>query len=277
MNQSIARICETGTLPVAVAMLPGKRDRAAVAAATDGLVHLEFCEHAPEAEDLVMERGAVALFTRHTDSRGNSTEELIERVRCGLPHLPIIVVESTVPTGEEPFDASETGASAVLRVRHKRFRPRVEELIRRELHRARRGEMADQLARLVPYPVRLAVRCAIEHGDRRRAIDDLAASMGIARKALDRRLRVAAAPSAEQLIGWGRLLAAAMCFEDPAMSVNAVACELAFPSTCSLRNLLRRYVGIKPSQLRHNGGANYLLGRMRAALLRGRTIEENAG
>jgi AraC-like DNA-binding protein len=132
--------------------------------------------------------------------------------------------------------------------------------------RARRREMAVQLARAVPDGARDAVQFTIEHGDSPWSVRQLAASLGLPRKTLDRRLARAIALTARELIGWARLIALAIRLESSTMSADSIADELRFASPSAMRNLLQRYAGLTPTELRQRGGSEYLFGRLRSEL-----------
>jgi AraC-like DNA-binding protein len=83
---------------------------------------------------------------------------------------------------------------------------------------------------------------------------------------MDRRLSKAIRLSARQLIGWGRLLALSMQLEDTVAAVDAIAHELQFSSPSALRNLLQRYAGLTPTELRRLGGSAHLVTRLTTAL-----------
>src|SRR5262245_6977447 len=89
--------------------------------------------------------------------------------------------------------------------------------------RARRQDMAAQLAREVPPNARDAVQYVIEHGDQPSSVRELAAALGIPRKTLDRRLAKAIPLTARELIGWARLIALAMRLESSKTSADSIA------------------------------------------------------
>lgn len=70
---------------------------------------------------------------------------------------------------------------------------------------------------------------------------------------LGRHLRAGGLPPVNCLVVWGRLVHAAYLLEDPARPVANVAAVLGFPSASALCNQFSRYVGVTPSDLRHEG------------------------
>lgn len=72
---------------------------------------------------------------------------------------------------------------------------------------------------------------------------------------LTRHLRAAGLPTVQRLIGWGRLLHAANLLQHGVPSVTAVSEALGFPSEGALRNQLRRYGNMTPTDVRQRGMA----------------------
>jgi transcriptional regulator GlxA family with amidase domain len=54
--------------------------------------------------------------------------------------------------------------------------------------------------------------------------------------------------------------------EDPARSVEQIALLLDFSSAASLRNMLKRYTGLSPREVRENGGLRCVLHAFRQTL-----------
>jgi AraC-like DNA-binding protein len=106
-----------------------------------------------------------------------------------------------------------------------------------------------------------AVTTVVEkrHSRREMSVEDAATAMGIHRKTLVDRLRSAGLPSPRTIIGWSRLLTAARLLDDPGRTVEQVALRLDFPSGTALRNMFKRYTGLRTSEVRENGGVRCVL------------------
>jgi AraC-like DNA-binding protein len=68
------------------------------------------------------------------------------------------------------------------------------------------------------------------------------------------------------MLGWARLVHAAADLEYGAGSVEEIGIRLGFGSATALRNMLRRYVGVRPSELRRADGSDLVINRFRLAL-----------
>jgi AraC-like DNA-binding protein len=109
-----------------------------------------------------------------------------------------------------------------------------------------KGLLPPVLARVVEYCVHFP-RDSHE-------ISRIAAALGVHRKTLVNWCERAKVPPPSTLVTWVRLLLAAELLRSPGQSVEHVANTLEFASPTAFRNLCRRYLGMRPSQLRTNEG-----------------------
>jgi AraC-like DNA-binding protein len=86
----------------------------------------------------------------------------------------------------------------------------------------------------------------------------LAAAAGMHERTLRKYCENARLPSPQWVIGWARLLLAGYYLDEPGRTISSVAEMLRFPSTCALRNQLRRYTNVAPSHLRADGASRAL-------------------
>jgi len=78
----------------------------------------------------------------------------------------------------------------------------------------------------------------------------IATALGVHRKTLVNWCRRAQVPPPSTLITWVRLLLAAELLRSPAQAVERVANTLEFASPTAFRNQCRRYLGVRPTELR---------------------------
>ena len=74
-------------------------------------------------------------------------------------------------------------------------------------------------------------------------------------------------PPPSELWAWSRVLLAARYLEVACRSVEWVALTVGYPSANALRNALKRYTGLVPSELREDHGFARAMLAFRAALL----------
>ncbi|HYV97982.1 MAG TPA: AraC family transcriptional regulator [Gemmatimonadaceae bacterium] len=263
------------SLPVAVAVLPNAGIRAAVTWAAHGRANIEHRQTLAEAEHAVTMHTAIAIFLLRRIVEDTAGLEAVARMRRTVPQISVIIVES--PRGISAALAPFSGADATVHERSKHLRREVAEALARATRRERRRNMAAALASAAAPNVQIAVRLAIEGGEQPRSVIQLAASVGVPRKTLDRWIGNATSLTPRQLLGWCRLLAAALYLDSHATTVAAAADELRFASPSALRNLLQRYAGVTPTELRSRGGADMVFRRLRDQLTKKRESARHRG
>ncbi|MBW3629475.1 MAG: helix-turn-helix domain-containing protein [Gemmatimonadetes bacterium] len=82
---------------------------------------------------------------------------------------------------------------------------------------------------------------------------DLARSLHVTPRTLQRWCRNAGLPAPRQLLAWMRLLLAAELLDDPGRSVLGVALACGYSSDAALRNAFRAYLELSPNALRDRG------------------------
>ncbi len=97
-------------------------------------------------------------------------------------------------------------------------------------------------------------------------VADVANYAGVSRRTLFNRFRRAGLPTVARCIHWLRILHAAARLDAPDVTVEQVADQLGFPSSSTLRHLVKRLTGMTASSIRASGGFSYLLGRAASVL-----------
>jgi AraC-like DNA-binding protein len=111
----------------------------------------------------------------------------------------------------------------------------------------------------VPNAIAAVVRQCLLSECRRLAVDDVAARLRVSRRTLVRRCQAAHCPAPAALISWCRLLYAAYLLDDWRRPIDHVADLAGFSSGVAFRNMLRRYTGLRPGELREHGGSEWLV------------------
>jgi AraC-like DNA-binding protein len=100
-------------------------------------------------------------------------------------------------------------------------------------------------------------------------VADVARYAGVSRRTLFNRFHQAGLPTVAQVIHWMRLLNAASRLDAPNVTVEQIADELRFPSSSTLRHLLKRLTTLTASDIRKAGGFSYLIRSAEQALTNG--------
>jgi len=95
---------------------------------------------------------------------------------------------------------------------------------------------------------------------------DLARSLHVAPRTLQRWCRRAGIPVPRELLAWMRLLLAAELLDDPGRSVLGVALACGYSSDAALRNAFRAYLSLSPAQLKREGAFRLVSARFLEAL-----------
>lgn len=106
---------------------------------------------------------------------------------------------------------------------------------------------------LPPVLMSLAEYC-VEFPRDSREITRIARALGVHRKTLVNWSERAHVPPPSTLVTWVRLLLAVELLRSPAQSVERIANALEFASPTALRNLSRRYLNLRPTELRTPAG-----------------------
>lgn len=112
---------------------------------------------------------------------------------------------------------------------------------------------------VLPAGLHPVAEYCVTHPTQARTVSAVAATLGVHRKTLlNHCVRVGAPPPAE-LINWCRLMMAAQLLSATGQTVEWVALELEFPSDTALRNSMKRYTGLRSTEVRRLGGVRVVV------------------
>ena len=251
-----------------VAFVLGRDARARLG---DAFGAVRFCERPDDLPAAVAACDSAAAFVELRDRARALTVPVIPRLRAECPLVGVVAYSDlSATTGEDIVAAARAGANGlVLRGFDDRglaLRAAVttacDDAIARYTMRV--------LSPLVPPPSRGVLEYCLVNARYAPGIADIARALGVHRKTLVNRLAAAGLPPPQELINWCRLLLAARALEHAGEPVEHVAMALNFPSAPALRNMLRRYTGLRINELRANGGFAHLVGMLRGMIDPGR-------
>jgi AraC-like DNA-binding protein len=108
---------------------------------------------------------------------------------------------------------------------------------------------------LVPESVASLIDYFLRHARSAPTVAAASHALGVHRKTLALHCSRAKCPGPSALACWSRLILAAQRLEDPGRTTERAALELRFPSASAFRNMLKRYTGLSPSEVRERGGS----------------------
>ena len=77
-------------------------------------------------------------------------------------------------------------------------------------------------------------------------------------------------PPPQELLAWCRLGVVGYLLGTTSLSVESIAQQLDFPSDTALRNLVKRYTGLRATEIRERGGLPCVIGALKDELERRR-------
>lgn len=208
------------------------------------------------------------LVIEPTDAGGDTTEQTIRGIRERFPRLSVLGhvlmkpgISSHVLTFaragvHELIVAGVDDSAVVLRL-----------ALQRASQRCLAEEVFAEVSPALPREAATLLRYCLEHASESPTIDDIARALRVHRRTLVNRMQGAHLPPPSELWAWSRVLLAARYLEMPGRSVEWVALTVGYPSANALRNALKKYTGLVPSELREDDGFARATMAFRAALL----------
>ena len=208
------------------------------------------------------------LVIEPTDADGVATEGTIRSIRERYPRLSVlghVVMKPGMSSQVLSFARAGVHELIVAGIDDSAL------VLRHALQRASRRCLAEEVFAEVsgslPREAAKLVRYCLEHASESPSIDDISRALGVHRRTLVNRMQSAMLPPPSELWAWSRVLLAARYLEVPGRSVEWVALTVGYPSANALRNALKRYTGLVPSELREDDGFARATLAFRAALL----------
>jgi AraC-like DNA-binding protein len=107
----------------------------------------------------------------------------------------------------------------------------------------------------------------LAYPERATSVQAVAHVLGVHRKTLVNYCAQASLPPPGAVIAWCRLLLVGHFLETPGRTVEGIALRVEFASATALRNMLRRYTGLRPQQVRERGGLRCVVDAFRRSLV----------
>jgi AraC-like DNA-binding protein len=197
----------------------------------------------------------VAAIVAARDLTGSDGGRVLLRLRTLAPNMPIVAhCHAGVDHASDVRRMADAGA-------HEFMFAGVDDTgmaLRAVLASAQRACAAQQVAvelmELLPEPLAVLGQCCVNHPSEGRTVNGLARLVGVHRKTLLNQCAREGGPSPGELIGWCRLMMAAHLLTATGQTVEWVALELDYPSDTSLRNAMKRYTGLRASEVVKRGG-----------------------
>ncbi len=243
--------------PQLIGYVASQKERARITGALRGWALILWAGSLGDLPDLLRDADVppLAAIVAPRDPVGHDGAAVVRQLTALVPNMPVI---AHCHTGvEQAVDVRQMGEAGV----HEFLFVGVDDVgtgVRSVLASAQRACAADRVAEVVLplLPERLgeiAVVC-LKRPVRGRTVAGLAALLGVHRKTLLNQCARDGGPTPAELIGWCRLMLAAHLLATTGQTVEWVALELEYPSATALRNAMKRYTGLRASEVTRAGG-----------------------
>lgn len=241
--------------------------RARLHEALRGQAVVRFCERVSELTTLLENGLASIAVVDLRDADGQSTLATVRYAREQFPSIPVVLYCPITPeTSRDVLDFARAGVNDLILRGVDDLRLTLRSAMATAQDHCAAAFVVEELTPIIAPSILPIMRFCLERGRRSMTVENMAEALSVHRKTLVDRLAAAGFPTPSALIAWCRLMMAARLLEDPGRTIEQVALILDFPSGTSLRNMMKRYVGLKTSEVRENGGLRCVLHSFKQAL-----------
>jgi AraC-like DNA-binding protein len=250
-----------------VALVADPRDRERIREALRPVASVAFCTMREELVPLVRDQAAAAAMIEPRDAHGEDLGPTIRLLKRGYPSVAVLVYCRVTPAEcRALLPLARAGADEVIMRGFDDTAASLRTWLVAALGTSALAQAVEELRRLLPEEMMPTVEYCLGRASHAPTVEEVAAALGVHRKTLASRSAAAGLPSPRALIAWGRLLVAARMLEDPRRSVEDVARALGFSAAAELRNMFRRYTGLRPLEVRSAGGIRCVLGLLKGTI-----------
>jgi AraC-like DNA-binding protein len=237
--------------PVLLALIAGRLERLRIATAVRGHATVQFVGTTGELLAYLDDSRALptALIVEPRDCDGRPTTGILRDLAAAHPALPIVgYCHAGYEHSRDILDLAVAGAHELL------FHGIDDSgvALRGVLTSASQACAAAQIMRLiasdVPPLLQPLFEFCLAYPERATSVQAVAHVLGVHRKTLVNYCTQASMPPPSSVLAWCRLLLVGHFLETPGRTVEGVALRVDFASATALRNMLRRYTGLRPQE-----------------------------
>ncbi len=249
-------------MPLIVGYVANEKERARMTGALRGWARTLWADAPAELPAMVRQaRGApVTVVLSPRDAEGHETASIVPEL---LHYAPCVAVVAHCRTGVEHAADIRRMADAGV---HEFLFAGVDDgglALRGVLASAQRACAAvavlEALLPVLPPSLHRLAEYCVTHATQAHSVSGVASTLGVHRKTLLNHCVRAGAPPPAEMINWCRLMLAAQLLTATGQTVEWVALELEFPSDTALRNSMKRYTGLRATEVRRQGGVGVVV------------------
>lgn len=258
-----------------IALLTDPVKRARITEAMRGIAVVQFCDSVDDLRNLLRRPQVGGAIVSAKDRDGSPVAPRIRTIKAELPHVPVLAYFALEDDLSRDVVAMvKAGVDGTL------FYGTFDSthVIRKSFEASRSSctaatSLQDLMQHLPKRVIPIAEYC-LTHSTRTLDVEEVALVHGIHRKTLNNWFVQDCGMAPSTFIRWCRLITAADPLVEKGASIERIALELGFPSAGALRGMLKRYAGVKPSQLRALGGSRFVMGRFVHEIENGRAEQQ---
>jgi AraC-like DNA-binding protein len=238
-----------------------------------------FVDRLAELTVVVMQASVpiAALIVEVRDADGLLVHEIVEDLHAGGTGTPLVAycrpgaehssdVRALVLAGAHQllFHGIDDAGIALRHILESAQQASVGERAAEELMRVVPAKLAPIVSHVTRYPVT-------------QRVSQVADALGYHRKTLVNHCAQAEFLSPHELLCWCRLAVAGELMARSCRTIESIANQLDFSSDTGLRNMMKRYTGLKASEVRERGGARCVVAALRQHLPLSASSHSKAG
>lgn len=246
--------------PAVVALVIGQTCRARIRGAFAGRAELRFCDLRGELVPLAAASHAGAVIAEPRDRVGDDVSTAVTALLRGMPSVPVIAyIPDDRVSSADILAMARAGVHELVRAGFDDLGFVLGDSLASATAACASGAVRDELEQLVAPEAWPFVSYCLTRSNASLSVRGAANALGLDRRTLVRRLERAGLPPPRRIAGWCRVIVAVRLLDEPIYTLEQAALRLDFPSGTALRNMLIRYTGLGPREIRENGGVRCVL------------------
>jgi AraC-like DNA-binding protein len=243
--------------PQVVGYVASQTERARITGALRGWALVLWAGSLGDLPELV--RGAdappAAAIVAPRDPAGRRGPLVVRRLAALAPDLPVIAhCHTGVEHAADVRLMAEAGVHEFLFVGVDDTGTGMRSVLASAQRACAAARVVEVVRPLLPERLGIIATACLTHPVQGRSVAGLATLLGVHRKTLLNQCARDGGPAPATLIGWCRLMLAAHLLATTGQTVEWVALELEYPSATALRNAMKRYTGLRASEVTRAGG-----------------------
>ena len=255
--------------PAVLALITGRLERLRIATAVRGHATVHFVGTVSELLARLAEASAppIALIVEPRDCDGRSTAGVVRQLAAAQPQLPIVgYCRAGYEHSRDILDLGLAGAHELLFHGIDDSGVALRGILTSAGQACAAAQVLGAIRDDVPPALLPLFEFCLAYPERATSVQAVAHALGVHRKTLVNHCAQASLPPPGAVIAWCRLLLVGHFLETPGRTVEGIALRVEFASASALRNMLRRYTGLRPQQVRERGGLCCVVDAFRRSL-----------